>query len=227
MRTYLPRALATLLAIGLTACGRSEALETRTFDVRHLEPEIAYEIVQPYVFADRSQSPGAISLSREGRTLTIREQSDNLNRIERVLEERDHPVPSVTLHFQIIEAGSEETTLDPSIAEVEAAIREVFRFRGYRLLGETVVRASDRSEFSQLIASPAAHAVRGKVWAIQVRDDGELSARLSLNFWTDPKTMAFETTVNLVGGRTLVLGTAGGSGEDEVLILVVRPVFEK
>lgn len=227
MRLFLTRVLVGLFAAALTGCGQTDALETRTFQLRHLEPEIAREIVQPYVFTDRPDSPGTIAVSSEGRSLTVRERSDNLDRITRVLADRDQPLPGVVLHFQIIETVSEETAVEPAIADVEAALREVFRFRGYRLVGQAVVRASDRSDFSQVIAGPAAEMIQGRLWGVQELADGQLNARLTVDFWTDEHTPALKTTVNLVDGRTLVLGTAGERTGDGALILAVRPIFEK
>jgi hypothetical protein len=226
MSRYLTGLLGALLATALAACGQS-SLETRTFDLQHLDPEVAYEIVLPYVFADRPQDPGMATFSRESRTLTVRERPDNLNQIARVLENRDAPRPGVALYFQVIDAVEDPAAApNPDLAEVEAALREVFRFRSYRLVGEAVVRASDRSDFRQMIAGPAAHSINGRLWGVQSRDDGQLSARLTVEFWSDRHTPALQTTVNLVDGRTLVLGTAGARGDESALILAVRPIFE-
>jgi hypothetical protein len=225
MNRHLIGRLGALLATALTACGQS-SLETRTFDLQHLDPEVAYEIVFPYIFVDRPQDPGTVTFSRESRTLTVRERPDNLNQIARVLEERDSARPGVALYFRVIDAVEDDADPDPELAEVEAALREVFRFRSYRLVGEAVVRASDRSDFRQRIAGPAAYSINGKLWGIQSRDDGQLSARLTVEFWSDQNTPALQTTVNLVDGRTLVLGTAGGRGDESALILAVRPIFE-
>jgi hypothetical protein len=226
MRSDLSRVLMLLLITWLSACGRAPSLETRTFDLRHLQPEIAYEIVKPYVDEDHPEAPGRIGLSLEGRTLTVRERRDNLDRIARLLEERDRPLPGIYLHFQVIEAGPEETVPDPAIAEVETALRDVFRFSSYRLVGEAVVRAAERSDIRQVIAGPAAHSINGRLWAIREEEGGPATARLSVTFWTDQFTPALETTVNLVDGRTIVLGTAGSRGDDTAIILAVRPVFE-
>jgi hypothetical protein len=219
--------LAILLAAVLTACDQSSSLETRTFDLQHLDPAVAHEIVAPYVFVDRPEEPGSVSIGHGSRTLTVRERPDNLDRIARVLEERDRMLPGVALHFQVIDAVVEEAAPDPALVEVEAALREVFRFRGYRRVAEAVVRASDGSEFQQIVAGPAAHAIIGRLWGVHRREDGQLSARLSVTFYSDRNTQALQTTVNLVDGRTLVLGTAGGRGEESALILAVRPIFEQ
>jgi hypothetical protein len=227
MRRNRARALTFLCLGGAAACGPTPSLETRTFDLQYLEPTTAYEIIEPYVYADRPDAPGRIGLSEAGRTLTVRERPDNLDRIARVLAERDRPRPEVTLHFQIIEAGPGPAEPDPAIAGVEAALREVFRFGGYRLTGEAVVRAAEHSPIRQRVAGPAAHSINGHLSAVRTEQGGPATARLAVTFWTDERTPALETTVNLVDGRTIVLGTAGGRGDDGAVILAVRPVFER
>jgi hypothetical protein len=215
-----------VIAAVLAGCGQSSSLETRTFDLQHLDPGVAHEIVAPYVFVDRPQEPGAVSIGHGSRTLTVRERPDNLDRIARVLEERDRMLPGVSLHFQVIDAVADEAPPDPALAEVEAALREVFRFQGYRRVGEAVVRASDGSDFQQSVAGAAADAIVGRLWGVHRREDGQLSARLTVTFYSGPNTQALHTTVNLVDGRTLVLGTAGGRGDNSAVILAVRPIFE-
>jgi hypothetical protein len=55
---------------------------------------------------------------------------------------------SVTLRFQIIHAdGFTET--DPAIEDVSGVLRSLFRFRGYRLAAESVVRVTAGAHFSQ------------------------------------------------------------------------------
>lgn len=83
--------------------------------------------------------------------VTVRETPDNLDKIARVLAQFDRPTLSVRLHFQIIQADGAARS-DPAIAEVEAALRKLFRFRGYRLVGEAVVGGTEHSEASQEIA---------------------------------------------------------------------------
>lgn len=216
-----------LLALTMAACGSSTSLETRTFDLDHLEPATAYEIVQPYIFEDRPESPGRITVSRDARTLTVRETRDNLDQIARVLSERDRPRPGVELRFKVIEAGPDSTRTDPAIAEIEAALRDVFRFQGYRLVGEAVVRAADHSEIRQRIAGPAAHSINGTLSAVRAAEGEAATARLNITFWTDPQTLALETTVNLVDRQTIVLGTAGAGDDDSAIILAVLPIFER
>jgi hypothetical protein len=228
MRTLRHVLLAGLVLSLAAACGGGDGpeLETRTFQVRHLDLHSAYGLVDPYVYADRPGAPGVIGFGEEARLLTIRETPDNLDRIARVLEERDRPAPGVRLHFQVIEATPEEGPADPAIAEVEAALREVFRFGGYRLVAETVVNAVEGGHIRQQVAGPAVHAIHGDVLSVDPGSDGPAGARLTVRLWTNPMIQALETTVNVTDGRTLVVGTAGGSGGENALVLTVRPTFD-
>ncbi len=78
-----------VLAILLTACGSGVALETRTFRLQSLDDLVALTVIDPYVYGDRPNAPGAAT-AMQG-VLTVRETSDNLDRNARVLEEFDTP----------------------------------------------------------------------------------------------------------------------------------------
>jgi len=84
--------VSTLLAAG---CGGGPRLETRTFALRHLGPGEARAIIQPYVYTDRPGAKGDISAVQNA--ITVRETSDNLDRIARVLAQYDRPEPAVRL----------------------------------------------------------------------------------------------------------------------------------
>lgn len=140
---------AVLVAAGiltLSGCKRGTTLDTRTYTLKHLDAGAAERIIAPYVFTDRADAPGTMSASAG--VITVRETPDNLGKIQRVLDEYDVPRPDIRLHFQLIEADG-FTDTDPAIAPVEAQLRKVFQFKGYRLMGEAVVGATDRSHVMQ------------------------------------------------------------------------------
>jgi len=132
---------------------------------------------------------------------------------------------SVTLRFQIIEAdGFTET--DPAIADVREALRELFRFRGYRLATETMIRVHD-GRFSQHF--PTAGEVQYSIAAQHVALAGEAVGaqnvqirELSLYAGGDDQILATSLTVPV--GQTVVVGaTRMRKANAPVLILVVRP----
>ncbi|MFQ5538400.1 MAG: hypothetical protein ACE5GJ_13225 [Gemmatimonadota bacterium] len=121
-----------LIVLAAAACSRGPGLETRTFALENLAPHEAEALVAPYVFDDRERNPG--TMSRTGGAITVRETPDNLDKIERVMEQFDVAQPEVRLTFQLVEADGFSGT-DPAIAEVEKELRKVFDFKGYRLAG--------------------------------------------------------------------------------------------
>lgn len=235
MRAYVP--LWPMAAV-LAACGSSLHLETRTFELKHLDEGEASRIIAPYVYTDRPGAPGVVGGS--GSTLTVRETHDNLERIARVLEQFDAPRPTVRLTFRLIQAdGTAEH--DSAIADVEATLRKLFVFRGYRLVGQGVVSGAEGSDVSQPLGGAIGRSdvfqlggpweVGAQIGRVMGRGDSalvQLHVRLNLN----PEV--FQTGLDVPLGKTVVLGNvqsafsvARASGERDVrqttLILTVRP----
>ena len=125
MRPYtLPMTLAAF-CLALTACNRGPTLDVRTFQLQHRSGFEAAELISPYVYTDRETNPGAMSAT--GNAISVRETRDNLDKIARVLEEFDQPVPGLRLRFGLIEADSFQGS-DPAIADVVQELRSLFRF---------------------------------------------------------------------------------------------------
>jgi len=222
IRTILPMlAVSAALGCGWTSGGD---LETRTFRLQHVSPEAALQLIGPYV-----RSEGA-ELSTGGRNIaaiTVRETPDALNRIAAMLAEFDQPRPSVKLHFQVIEANGFETS-DPAIADVEAALRELFRFRGYRLAAEAVVvGTADTGVRQQLGEGDRLFSIEASLLSIP-RQDSTGAVQLSVQLRQAGIGTLLETTVGVPLGQTMVIGTAPqleGRGDRAAgaLILTVRP----
>lgn len=212
-KSALTGAVAVLV---LTACDMGGTrLETRTFRVEHLGQSQSMELIDPYVYGDRADHPGAISVT-EG-AVTVRETADNLDRIERVLAEFDQPVPDVRLHFQLIEANG-FTERDPRIEAVEAELRRLFQFRGYRLAAESTVLASDHASVSQgMRSADAIYEVSANV----DRLDAE-TTRLSPVWLSSDSNWQLTTSVTITNGQTIVLGTSPGGDRAGTLFLTVR-----
>ncbi len=215
-----------LLFSGCEGLG-SGKLDVQTFTLQHRSGYEAAELIQPYVFGDREEAPGDMSATQEA--ITVRETRDNLEKIGRVLEEFDVAIPGIRLFFQLIEADSfpEE---DPSIAEVVEELRSLFRFEGYRLLGEAVVPVAGgyqgRQEFSQPFLG-VEYRITVEARA-QVMSNGLVRldpVRLSVP-WDELMT----ATVNISPGQTLVIGGTQGETRlvdgrptgESTLVLTVR-----
>lgn len=200
----------------IAACRQAPDLAVRTFAVEHLDQSEVEALIWPYVYVDRPGAPGVISTS--DRAVTVRETSENLDRIAQVLAEHDVDRPDVRLVFQLIEADG-FTDTDPSIADVVRELGTVFQFRGYRLAGEAMVIVTDASDVSQRLrtADGEYHVSAEAEWAsagtIRLED---------VTLWRDERTPVLTTTVNVRPGQTLVLGSSPREGSTATLLLALR-----
>ena len=217
MNTHTSCAVA--VAALLAACSpRSPNLDTRTFALKYLRGSDAVSIVVPYIYTDRPNAKGVFSVSDNA--ITVRETPDNLDKIARVLAEYDRPRPFVRLTFHLIEADGAATT-DPAIRDVEATLRQVFRFRGYRLVGEGVVSATERGEVTQILAAEPEH--YELFTSVQRLAGAADSATVELGVKLEGRGGSFSTTVTIPVGKTAVLGNVQAQSKGRTLILTVRP----
>lgn len=201
------RTLSVLLLVGLSFLGcdglGNPKLDVQTFNLENRSGHEAADLIYPYVFADREENPGTMSATMEA--VTVRETKDNLEKIGRVLEEFDKVIPGVRLYFQLIEADSFQEE-DPAIADVVDELRSLFRFQGYRLLGEAMVPVAGGNtgtqQFSQQflgVDNPISVEAEAHVMAagtvrlnpVQLRDS-----------WDELMSAA----VNITPGQTIVIG---------------------
>ncbi len=195
-------------------------LDVQTFNLDHRPGYEAAQLIDPYVFGDRAEAPGAMSATDDA--ITVRETRDNLEKIARVLEEFDKPLPGVLLRFQLIEADSFQDH-DPAIAEVVEELRGLFRFEGYRLMGEAVVAVGGgEAAFEQPFFGVGEdlseeYVVRG---VAEFRGRGAVRLHeIQLFAEGDP---VLTTSVNASIGQTLVMGGSLARGSGRTLILTVR-----
>ena len=216
-RTSCAIAVAALLA----GCSpRGPNLDTRTFALKYLRGSDAVSIVVPYIYTDRPNAKGVFSVSDNA--ITVRETPDNLDKIARVLAQYDRPRPFVRLTFHLIEADG-ATTTDPAIRDVEAALRHLFRFQGYRLVAEGVVSATEKGEVTQRLGTTPnnLYVLSASVQRLAGSADSatvELNVRLDLMMGGN-----FRTTVTIPVGKTAVLGNVQALPNGRTLILTVRP----
>lgn len=202
----------------LAACG-GPRLDTRTFQLKNLRGNEAERLLAPYVFTDRKEAPGA--MSETGDAITVRETPDNLEKIARVLAQYDQPKPSVQLHFQIILADGFAGS-DPAIAQVEATLRKLFRFKGYHLAAEAVAGGMEGSTISQTVSGLGGpYRIRANIFEVRPgQDSGSVGMRAEL---MGPGPGGLETTVTLRPGQTAVLGNTQMNEKSGTVILTVRP----
>jgi hypothetical protein len=214
----------TLLVLTAAACGTAPSLDTETFELQHVDAEQAAVLIEPYVFSDRPDAPGSVRHS--GNMLTVRETRDNLDKIRRVLQDIDRSRPTVRLHFQLIEADGSGPA-DPAIAEVEAELRKLFRYEGYRLLHQAVVGGTEGSRIEQVVGrhddAEAGYILIAAIGSVRsTGDSGTVQLEVGVR---NPMRGALMTTVNARAGQTLVVGNAQIIHGGGTLILTVRPEF--
>jgi hypothetical protein len=213
-------ALAFLAAGLLAACGRGTTrLETRTFALHYLPESQVQALLRPYVDEERPGAKGAMSIGSG--TVTVRETADNLERVARVLAQYDRPQPSVRLTFKIIRADG-ATRADPSIADVESALRSLFRFQGYSLVAEGIMTGSQDSRSQQTLdGSGGPYGLTAMIRQVSGAGDSA-TVQLTVELVTRGGG-SFQTTVGVPAGRTAVLGNVTGGSPSTALILTVRP----
>jgi hypothetical protein len=223
------RFLAILPAVLLlSACGRFGApkLDVETFNLDNRSGYEAAELINPYVFADRADAPGAMSATDAA--ITVRETRDNLEKIRRVLQEFDQPIPGVRLHFQLIEADSFRDE-DPAIADVVAELKSLFRFEGYRLVGEAMVPVAGGSQGRQSFSQRFLGVEDPVTVEAEARIQRNGTVRLDPVQLLEFRNQLMAATVNITPGQTIVIGGTQSIGyssenpsENRVFILTVR-----
>jgi hypothetical protein len=220
MRTAA-RWVVAVAALTALACGRETRLETRTFELRHIDGGTAENILSPYVYSDRPGAEGRIGMVRN--VITVRETPDNLERIARVLAQFDRPQPGVRLRFKIIEADG-VAVRDTSIADIEAALRSLFRFRGYRLVTEAVQTGAQGAESRQPLSGPGArYHLETRIDRLGSGDSATVDLWVRLDVVDKAGAGRFETAVRLPVGKTAVLGSVRADARQPTTILAVQP----
>ena len=205
--------LLSLALVAAAACGGRPKLDTRTFQLKYLRSDQATGIIAPYVYADRPGAKGMISQGAS--TITVRETGDNLDKIARVLAQYDTPRPLVRLTFHLIQADGAPAS-DPAVADVEATLRKLFRFRGYRLVEEGIFSVADGGSVMQTMGGYGIATDIGRV-----SGSGD-SALIELEVHLRSRDVNFSTRVALPVGKTAVLGNVGEDPRG-TLILTVHP----
>ena len=214
------KAVLGVMLLVTAGCSWTPNLDTRTFELQYLDPDMAVGLIGPYVYADRPGAEGVLSVA--GNLVTVRETTDNLEKIGRVLAQYDRPAPSVRLHFQLIEADGAKTS-DPAIAEVESVLRKLFRFDGYVLLAQAVLGGVEGSSMEQgVVVGDMRYKIYSRIVdVLGVGDSGIVRISVDLLYPTGPPI--FATTVNARAGQTVVLGSTQPDPRQKTLILTVRP----
>jgi hypothetical protein len=198
-----------ILAIAAAAgCGRRDAgMETKTFVIARLTQEEALQLLTPYI------REGGY-LSGKNHLITVREKPDRVAIIGDLLKKYDGGgvVQDVVMRIQIVEANG-FTARDSSIADIEQTLREMFKYKGYRLAGEALVRAREESPFEQEVTG---YKISGRVGRM-------LSERgpIMITLWDKAGArQLLSSTVTATMNKPVVLGQSSDGG---AIILIIRP----
>jgi hypothetical protein len=213
------RRLALLLA-GLLLAGCNREPEFRTIELRYMEPESAMKLLGPYL-----SGVNAASTSSDPPLITLRGQRAQLDEIAAVLARYDRPQAVVRFRFQIVEADGFAST-DSAIADVDAALRDLFRFRGYRLAAEAVTQAEAPGLVRQQVVMPDGTPIQITVEVKRVFA-GEAGTAVAMNVDMAPFGRSIlSTALTVPSGKTAVVGSARADADRPTLILVVRPEIQ-
>ena len=214
--------LAAVALVTVVNCGGSDGgQETRRIVLAHISADDAHMAIEPY-FGDARVS---VRQTNAPAALTITSSPEKLEQLEQLLKQLDQPPPKVQLRFQIVEADG-FTTSDSAIADVEAALRELFRFRGYRLAAEAMVSGQAGHQLQQTVLLRDRIPVTLTVDVPSVIRNGDASAVEMRIAMSVNNTNALTTAVTVPNGQTVVLGSARPLPDIGTLILVVRPQIE-
>jgi hypothetical protein len=203
-----------------SACNKSRGMEVRTYTLNRLTVDDAGSIIQPYI-----REGGYYS--GKNRLITIREKPDRLKVIEDLLKKYDGlgDAVDIVLNVQIIEANG-FTERDSAIADIEQTLRETFKYRGYRLAGETRILAREGTGFRTTTAGD--FIVEGEVERVAMSGE-EQRVPIELRLMRRPtsqNTQPIELAGTITGtiGKPTVLGQSTNQG---AIILVIRPSIAK
>ena len=210
--------IALLLLAG--ACdNRQRGMEVRTYQLGRLSMDDALALITPYI------REGGY-LSGKGRLLSVREKPDRLKVVEDLLKKYDGlgEAIDVVLDVQVIEANG-FTTRDTAIADIEETLRQTFKYRGYRLAGETRIQAREGTGFRTTMSG--GFVLDGELERVQTTASEQrvpIELRLARAPVGSGQPLELGGTVTGTIGKPTVLGQSTNQG---AIILVIRPSIAK
>jgi hypothetical protein len=235
---------ALLLSGAAQAQDSREPVPVRTYTLKKLTASSAAKLLAPYL---QSGPSGAFETGADARAITVRGTARELKTVDSLLAIFDRTSRTVLLRFQIIEA-TDDAKKDSRIADVDASLHELFRYTGYRLIGEGVAQTEEANQFALSIgADGVSYNISGDVVSA---DDAAGTVRLYLHL-QQPVLLPmmgdqelFKTQLNVAVGKLMIAGSAAprffdGKSTDTLtmakltqtprlgrpIILTVRPEF--
>lgn len=213
-----------LLLLAPAAAARQERSEsgpqplvTMTFTLRHQSAAEAVHLVFPYL----SES-GTLEVRPGGNTLVVRDTRRALERIGPLLRDFDHPARLMVLDIQVVSAGSEpETAGERPPEELLARLRQLLRYKSYRLVAKGTFRVGEGAEVSYPLSEDYEVAFRLGV----AQTDRRIKLHSFRVLRRRPKESSeplIHTNVNLWLERPMVLGLARTEASERALMIVLN-----
>ena len=135
--------------------------------------------------------------------------------------------PPVRRRFQLIEADSFQEE-DPAIADVVGELRTLFRFDGYRLLGEAVVTLASQEMSEQAVEQRFLGPEENFRVEARIRMERPEMIRLQpvVLYLEDLGDHLLETSVSVASGQTVVIGGASAREGGRSFILTVESLTQ-
>lgn len=216
-------------ATGTTATPKSRApgMEVRQYTLQVLSGSDAQSLLAPFVPVEGG---GGVWRS-SGTVITVIGSKRTLAVADSVLKLYDHQPTTLALRFMLIEA-SDSAVSDGRIGEVEAELRKVLKFNGYRLMAEATALVAEAQGFTSTM-STADHAEFTVDGGVKTVREGSVGIGIALRSGTKGLLMGtptspdtrqlLATSLTVPIGQTAVLGTAANDKGIAALILTVRP----
>lgn len=211
-----------LVGLALASCDR-DSDDTRSYELRYIPAEAALGALQR---PESNLGPDVrVMMKPNSAVVTLYGEAEQLDHAMELLRDIDRPQPVVRIRIQLVEADGFPAA-DSAIADVEAVLRDIFRFRGYRLAAEAVAHGEAPGHIRQLIGVLDEAPVMVNVDVTRVVA-GDSAAAVSMNVdLALGNTSILSTSLTVPAGKTAVVGSARASSERGTLILVVRPEIQ-
>lgn len=229
--------LSVVFILGFAAVAHAQSsIETKTIELKHMKPDEAISLLRPYLVNAGGSVTGVGTMP----IVTIRDVSDNIPKMEKVLAKYDHSPATIRLVFQLIEADTgpklgNASNTRPVASDLDATLRSVLRFSGYRMMAQGVATSGENGYVTQRLA-PAdtsgyyMYDIMAEIGRIRVDPTatdtaGTVNLKVSLNKRGSNKEVdnVMSTGLDVPLGHTVVLGTAVGLTGGVAIILTVKP----
>ncbi len=138
MKKYIFALLSLLMIIeGINA----EDYQRKVFKIKFKEIEDVASVIKPMI-----SEQGTITLQPRGKTITIYDLKENIQKIERTIIEYDIPSPSIRIILKLIEAEEKkDAEVQEKVPDFIFKMRNLFKYTEYNVKGEFLLETAEGS----------------------------------------------------------------------------------